>query len=322
MGKQGRIDIFFSKKRTSELDPMSSSVPLQITNNASVIPDDSEGTILDNSSNKYRRIETEGVNLNSIERDPGLRQQICEYPPNQHDDIRRAYLSLKRYELRLEQYPISSKYKQTRRFQSSWYDQFQWLEYSPIKEDYRVNLFSASINSQLQEINGRFSDSATELLILSATLNPQNPSSSFDAKDICQLVDKFYSQDFRSDERLQLDKQLEHYEYNAVKDSAYNTLSSVSELCQWLVSTGKSILYNLVFRVIELVLTLPVSTATSERSFSAMKIVKTSLRNKMADDFLSDALMIYIEREIAQSVGDDDIIKECEDVKKRRVLFH
>jgi hypothetical protein len=41
-------------------------------------------------------------------------------------------------------------------------------------------------------------------------------------------------------------------------------------------------------RLIRLVLTLPVSTAASERAFSAMKLVKTRLRNKMGDEFLRD----------------------------------
>jgi hypothetical protein len=52
--------------------------------------------------------------------------------------------------------------------------------------------------------------------------------------------------------------------------------------------------------LIRLVLTLPVSTATTERAFSAMKLVKTRLRNKMEDGFLRDCLIIYIEKEIAE----------------------
>jgi hypothetical protein len=49
-----------------------------------------------------------------------------------------------------------------------------------------------------------------------------------------------------------------------------------------------------------LILTLPVSTATIERVFSTMKIVKTQLHNKMEDDFLANSLVLYIEREIAE----------------------
>jgi hypothetical protein len=36
------------------------------------------------------------------------------------------------------------------------------------------------------------------------------------------------------------------------------------------------------YRLIELALVLPVATASVERAFSAMKIIKTELRNKMS----------------------------------------
>jgi len=42
--------------------------------------------------------------------------------------------------------------------------------------------------------------------------------------------------------------------------------------------------FPLVYRLIELALILPVATATVERAFSAMNIIKTERRNKMNDD--------------------------------------
>ena len=80
--------------------------------------------------------------------------------------------------------------------------------------------------------------------------------------------------------------------------------------------------YWLLFpcRLIRLVLTLPVSTATTERAFSAMKLVKTRLRNKMEDGFLRDCLLIYIEKELAVGFSTDDIIDEF-NTESRRVPF-
>ncbi|XP_042387406.1 uncharacterized protein LOC121979484 [Zingiber officinale] len=95
-----------------------------------------------------------------------------------------------------------------------------------------VDLFYASIDSQLQEINGRFSDDAMELLILSTTLNPQNAVESFRVEDICKLVEKFYAQDFTRDKKEQSEIQLKHYEYNIVKGPNYNNLATILELCQ------------------------------------------------------------------------------------------
>jgi hypothetical protein len=88
-----------------------------------------------------------------------------------------------------------------------------------------------------------------------------------------------------------------------------------------LVSTGKSSIYQLVFRVIVLVLTLSVSTATTERAFPAMNIVKTRLRNKIEDEFLTDSLMVYIEREVATTISIDSIIDDFRDSKKQRIPF-
>ena len=50
---------------------------------------------------------------------------------------------------------------------------------------------------------------------------------------------------------------------------------------------GNSEHYKLVYRIVRLMLILPVSTTTTTERFSAMKIVKTDIRNKMENDFLT-----------------------------------
>ncbi|XP_044440631.1 uncharacterized protein [Triticum aestivum] len=44
---------------------------------------------------------------------------------------------------------------------------------------------------------------------------------------------------------------------------------------------GRHSIYNLVDRLLRLLLALPVSTASAERAFSTLKIIKTRLRNTM-----------------------------------------
>ena len=72
-------------------------------------------------------------------------------------------------------------------------------------------------------------------------------------------------------------------------------------------------------RLIHLVLTLLVSTATIERAFSAMKHVKTALHNKMEDNLLADCLTLYIERDFVKNVNVDSIIDEFYASKPCRV---
>ena len=85
--------------------------------------------------------------------------------------------------------------------------------------------------------------------------------------------------------------------------------------------TRKSEYYLLIYKVVKLVLTLPISTATTEQAFLAMNVIKTELRNKMKDEFLSDAMMLFIERDIAATISTYSIIDDFENLKRRRVPF-
>jgi hypothetical protein len=46
--------------------------------------------------------------------------------------------------------------------------------------------------------------------------------------------------------------------------------------------------FEMVFLLLKLILLLPVATASVERAFSVMSLVKTKLRNKMGDSLLDD----------------------------------
>ena len=87
-------------------------------------------------------------------------------------------------------------------------------------------------------------------------------------------------------------------------------MSSIANLYQGLVETEKSTIYSLIDILIRLILTFSISTTTTERAFSAMKIVKTRLCNRMEDDFLANYLIVDIEKEIAERVTIDIIIDD------------
>jgi hypothetical protein len=149
-----------------------------------------------------------------------------------------------------------------------------------------------------------------ELLSLSAALSPQDAYKSFKIDDICSLVEKFYPQDFIEQEKIILRFQLDHYKLDVSKHSDFQNMSTLSELCRGLAISGKSKIYNLIDRLIHLVLTLPVSTATTERAFSVMKLVKTRLRSWMEDEFLADHLVVYINKEIVKDFTTEIIMDE------------
>ena len=86
-----------------------------------------------------------------------------------------------------------------------------------------------------------------------------------------------------------------------------------------MVEAEKHIAFLLVYKLIELALILPVSTATIERAFSAMKIIKTELRNKISDDWLNELMVCYTERDIFKTLDDDNISRWFQSFKTRRM---
>jgi hypothetical protein len=86
-----------------------------------------------------------------------------------------------------------------------------------------------------------------------------------------------------------------------------------------MVQLERHIVFSLVYRLIKLALLLPVATATVERAFSAMKIIKTELRNKMTDGWLNDLMLCYIEREIFKVLDLQQIKKAFQNKKTRQM---
>ncbi|XP_020239775.1 uncharacterized protein LOC109818657 [Cajanus cajan] len=127
----------------------------------------------------------------------------------------------------------------------------------------RVEIFFVTIDKQLQELNCRFNDQAMELLTLSMTLVPKDAYKAFNIEDICTLVDKYYPMDFSEQEKINLHFQLQHFIVDARQDSNLKNLSTMQELCTCLATTKKSEVYYLIDRLLRLIMTLPVSTATT-----------------------------------------------------------
>ena len=86
------------------------------------------------------------------------------------------------------------------------------------------------------------------------------------------------------------------------------------------MDTQKDEQYYVVYKLLKLVLILPVATDSVERVFSTMNYVKNKQRNKMGDEYLNNCLVTFIEREFFSQVKDDDIINQFQK-GDRRIIF-
>jgi len=57
-------------------------------------------------------------------------------------------------------------------------------------------------------------------------------------------------------------------------------------------------LYSVIYTIISILLTISVSSATSERSFSAIRRVKSYLRSTIGDERLSNLSLIHVHRHV------------------------
>ncbi|CAF3169519.1 unnamed protein product [Rotaria sp. Silwood2] len=81
------------------------------------------------------------------------------------------------------------------------------------------------------------------------------------------------------------------------------------------------VFYPNIYRLLTIFATLPVSIATPERSFSILKLVKTYLRNSMADERLSTLTFLHIHKSTTLTTDPQDIVTEFAKRNRRIKLF-
>ncbi|GKD98220.1 zinc finger MYM-type protein 1-like protein [Tanacetum coccineum] len=89
----------------------------------------------------------------------------------------------------------------------------------------------------------------------------------------------------------------------------FSKLNAITELAKELVRLDKHKFFPMIYKLLKLALVLPVATATVERCFSTVKLIKSDLRNRMGDTFLNHALVCSIEKEIFINVKNEDVMK-------------
>jgi hypothetical protein len=182
---------------------------------------------------------------------------------------------------------------------------------------YRVDMFLSIIDRQLLELNERFDEVNTELLVCMAAFSPIDSFAAFDKDKLVKLAE-FYPNDFSLLELRHLPSSLTLYINDMLADERFKNVRTFAELSVKLVETNKFDRHAVVYKLFKLVLVLPVATASVERVFSVMNYVKNKLRNKLGDQYLNDCLVTFIEREFFLQVKDKDIINRFRAMKDRR----
>ncbi|XP_023224120.1 uncharacterized protein LOC111628369 [Centruroides sculpturatus] len=128
------------------------------------------------------------------------------------------------------------------------------------------------------------------------------------------LLKKWYSGDIDTEE---LDEEL--LQFKLICKSQNLTLPS--DMLQFIKSTKIVSTFPNTEILLRIYLTLPISNASGERSFSVLKRVKNYLRNSLSESKLNSLAVLYIEQNALDNINYDEIIDNFAELKTRKQNF-
>jgi hypothetical protein len=99
------------------------------------------------------------------------------------------------------------------------------------KHHYEVECFNKVFDWLVQELNNRFNETSSQLLICSASFNPRNSFQDFNVENLMTLA-KHYPDNFNSGELRDLSHQLCFYIGDVRTDARFSNLNTIGDLYQ------------------------------------------------------------------------------------------
>ena len=94
---------------------------------------------------------------------------------------------------------------------------------------------------------------------------------------------------------------------SSVDSSDSPTVFEIKEYIKNLTQAQRDLLDQVV-TILKLILIMPATNATSERSFSALRRVKTYLRSTMRQDRLNDLMLLHVHKDITDNLNVKEVI--------------
>jgi len=178
---------------------------------------------------------------------------------------------------------------------------------------FRQSVVFAVLDCIIAELRDRFSDHASAIMVGIQALTP-NSSCFLDVSKMSAFI-KLYGGNFEdiSHEVYQLRRLIER-----TTDNNDLVPCTMLELAKFL--EPYKLAFQEMYRLVCIALTLPVSSASCEHSFSAMKLIKSHLRSTMCDSRLSNIAVLSIESARAESLSLDAFVDEFDSKHQNRKL--
>lgn len=176
-------------------------------------------------------------------------------------------------------------------------------------EDYKVSLYFPVLDAMIQEFRSRFDNKNLEIMKSIQSCHPESPHF-LEVNHLMTLV-KLYN----------LNEQSLSMECPIAKRTLKNkTMKKINDVLLELLPLREA--FPELVKLLQISLTVAVTTAGCERSFSSLKRIKSYLRSTMSEERLIDLATISIERDLAARLSLDGIVdKFAAEDKNRRIML-
>jgi hypothetical protein len=113
---------------------------------------------------------------------------------------------------------------------------------------------------------------------------------------------------------LELCQELLHFQYFINQNSV-----SPMEMLRFISDKKLQAVFPNILISLHIMLTIPVTVASSERSFSKFKFIKTYMWSTVTQERLSSLAVLSIDSSVAQNLDFNDIISSFTEIKARKI---
>jgi hypothetical protein len=185
---------------------------------------------------------------------------------------------------------------------------------STSNDEYRCNVYYATIDVIIQEMNDRFSELNLSLLQSLEALTA-NSDSFLDLSILKPFLNHYNISENAIKSEVSTAKIF-------LQEQNHPNSSSLHEVYQQLSKVPQC--FPTVVKCYQIAMTIGVSSASAERSFSSLKKVKNYLRSTMTQERLTNLAILYIERELSSKLFDELdelVIKFAEKHKNSKIIL-
>ncbi|CAL4110815.1 unnamed protein product, partial [Meganyctiphanes norvegica] len=193
------------------------------------------------------------------------------------------------------------------------------------KEAFRVFFFNMVVDKAVQSLEPRFEQLKKHDELFGFLYNfqemPMESLRKHTADLELALTDVKLSQENdknKIEKQADIDGYMLCEEIKALKPILPEDIKNPVKMLEFLACNNRFTAFPNVFIALRICLTIPVTVASGERSFSKLVLIKNYLRSTMLQHRLNNLAIISIESEISRSLKNDKILKEFAEKKSKK----